>query len=90
MSYNGKTNKETWLVDIWYMDQMPQYFADADGREVTPDMLEDAMRQHVDAFENTDDIKAGLVSDFINMCWAEVNWHELADQLNDTLEEMEG
>jgi hypothetical protein len=29
MEYNGWKNKETWLVNIWYMDSMPEYFADS-------------------------------------------------------------
>jgi len=29
------------------------------------------------------------LSDFINDSWREVNWHELAETLNETLKDME-
>ena len=88
MSYNGWTNKETWLVNLWYMDSVPEYFADMDQFHVEPNELEESVRYIAEECEALSQLKAGLLSDFINTCWAEVNWHELAQHLNESLKDM--
>ena len=87
--YNGWTNKETWLVNIWYMDSMPEYFADADQYHVEPNELQESIRYIAEESEALSQLPAGLLSDFISTCWADVNWYELAKHLNETLAEME-
>jgi hypothetical protein len=86
--YNGWTNKETWLVNVWYMGDMPQYFADMEQFCVDALELEDSIRYIAEECEALSQLPAGLLSDFINTCWAEVNWHELAEHLNLELKEM--
>ena len=86
--YNGWTNKETWLVNVWYMDSMPDYFADCEQFEVDAHELEEAVKYISEECEALSSLPAGLLSDFINTCWGEVNWHELAESLNKTLEDM--
>jgi hypothetical protein len=87
MAYNGWTNKETWLVNLWYMDGMPDYFRDMEQDYVEASELEETVRYIAEECEALSQLKAGLLSDFINTCWAEVNWQELADSLNDTLKD---
>ena len=87
-TYNGWKNKETWLVNVWYMDHMPEYFADMDQYEVEPNELEEAVTYICEEGEALSSLPSGLLSDFISTCWGEVNWHELADHLNETLKEM--
>ena len=87
--YNGWTNKETWLVNIWYMPEMPQYFADMEQYEVEPSELKDAVMYIAEECEALSQLPPGLLSDFINTCWAEVNWNELAEHLNRDLKDME-
>lgn len=89
MEYNGWKNKETWLVNVWYMGEMPQYFADADEYHVEAGELEEAVRYIAEECEALSQLRAGLLSDFINTCWAEVDWHALADSLNDDLKELQ-
>jgi len=89
MQFNGWTNKETWLVNVWYMDSMPEFFADMDQFHVEPDELEETVQSIVEECEALSQLPAGLLSDFINDSWLEVNWHELADALNETLKDME-
>jgi len=86
-NYNGWTNKETWLVNIWYMDSMPEYFADMGQDHVEPNELEEAVRYIAEECEALSQLPAGLLSDFINTCWGEVNWYELVAALNDELKE---
>ena len=87
--YNGWTNKETWLVNIWYMDSMPEYFSDMDQFHIEPNELSESVQYIAEECEALSQLPAGLLSDFIQTCWAEVNWHELAAHLNETLAELE-
>ena len=89
IDYNGWTNKETWLVNIWYMDSMPDYFSDMDQFHVESEEVRDAVQYIAEESEALSQLPAGLLSDFISTCWHEVNWHELAQHLNETLKEME-
>lgn len=86
--YNGWTNKETWLVNIWYMPEMPQYFSDMEEFEVDASDLEGAVKYIAEECEALSQLPPGLLSDFISTCWAEVNWHELSEALNKDLAEM--
>ena len=87
--YNGWTNKETWLVNLWYMPEMPQYFADMEQYEVEPSELKDAVTYIVEECEALSQLPTGLLSDFIQTCWSEVNWNELAEHLNRDLKDTE-
>ena len=87
--YNGWTNKETWLVNVWYMDHMPESFADVQQFHVEPNELEEAVRYICEESEALSSLPAGLLSDFVSTCWGEVDWHSLAEHLNDDLKEME-
>ena len=89
MSYNGWTNKETWLVNIWYMDSMPEYFADMERFQIVPSELRDAIQYISEECEALSQLPAGLLSDFIQTCWSDVDWNELADHLNEILADME-
>ena len=87
-TYNGWKNKETWLVNIWYMDDMPTYFADMGQHHVEFWELEEAVTYIVEECEALSTLPAGLLSDFISTCWGEVDWHSLAEHLNNDLAEM--
>ena len=89
-TYNGWKNKETWLVNIWYMDEMPPYFEDVKQYHVEPNQLEEAVQSISEECEALSSLPAGLLSDFINTCWGEVDWHSLADHLNENLKAMKG
>jgi hypothetical protein len=70
---NGWSNKETWLVELWFGD----YFAELalegvelnanDLQSIVEEMLEEQMPQ------------TGLLADFVNDSLREVNWHELSE-----------
>ena len=88
-TYNGWKNKETWLVNIWYMDSMRDFYADMDQYHVEPNELKEEVTYIAEECEVLSSLPAGLLSDFINTCWGEVDWNSLADHLNETLKEME-
>ena len=87
--YNGWTNRETWLVNLWYMDEMPYYFTTKDQYTVEHQELEEAVISTCETLEGIVDLPCGLVADFLSGCWSRVNWHELADHLKERLEAME-
>ena len=87
---NGWKNKETWLVNLWYMDAMPEYFADMEQFEVDASELEDAVTYFCEESEALSQLPVGLLSDFIRDSWKEVDWHELAKHLNLELSSMQG
>jgi len=89
-TYNGWKNKETWLVNIWYMDSMPDYFADSEQYHVEANELEESVMYIAEESEALSQLPAGLLSDFISTCWGEVDWYTLASHLNETLADMEG
>ena len=89
MEYNGWKNKETWLVNVWYMDHMPEYFTEIDQYHVEANELQESVQYIAEESEALSSLPNGLLSDFINTCWAEVDWYALAEHLNDTLADME-
>lgn len=70
-SYNGWSNKATWLVNTWIGDMLYDMANDGEIvtaefiKNVTMDMIDDSVDSH------------GLVHDLITNSLAEVNWKEL-------------
>ena len=90
MEYLGWNTKQTWLVNIWYMEGMAEYFADMDQYHVSQDELEETVKYIAEESEALSQLpQAGLLSDFISTCWYEVDWKTLTDRLNETLKEMQ-
>lgn len=69
-TYNGWTNRETWLVNIWFMDGL-----DCE-EEVSAEYLEEMVMEYV--YNQVPE--CGFVADMIDLgC---INWNELADNHN--------
>lgn len=86
--YNGWTNRETWLVNMWHMGQAKNHFADAGLYHVEPSKLEATITFMCQESELLRHTPYGLIADFLSGCWSRVNWHELADHLNEILNAM--
>jgi len=82
MSYNGWTNRATWMVNLWVGDTLAD---DAQNFEVTLDdvesMVQDMLPQDVQSVEG------GLAADLMAYALADVNWHELAEAANEGVAE---
>ena len=72
MKYNGWTNKETWLVNLW----LGEYITEEQeaGMEITSDHL----RATVENMRDDTSPLWGLFSDLLEMALASVNWEEIA------------
>ncbi len=80
-TYNGWTNKETWLVSLHYGDAVTEQ-VDEQGF-----MDANEIREWVEYValecEAMSCVPSGLLMDFINTCFSEVNWDELEKHFNE-------
>lgn len=70
MTYNGWTNKETWLVNLWLGDSLQCDLED--GQEI------DAIYIEVLVDEMVEDSANGLITDLLNCALGKINYHEIA------------
>ena len=71
--YNGWTNKETWLVNLWLGDTLE---ADAGSSiEITAEYVEEVVESYLDS----DALNAGFVRDLLNCALGEINYDEIAE-----------
>lgn len=80
--YNGWTNYETWLVNLWlgedfrvYAEEQPDSFACNQYK------LSLALKDYAEEVigMDTGGVKGGLTADLINSALSSVNWYEIAD-----------
>jgi len=79
-TYNGWTNRQTWLINIWFMDGL-------DGQEpVTAEYLQEMVEEYIyDALESVPTNPRNFLQDIMDI--SDVNWDELADNHNSEIEE---
>jgi len=70
--YNGWTNFETWKVNL-------EFFDGADRKGCTADELKDEVEEFIDGSGDCIQLVKNWASSFVS----EVNWHEIADGLNE-------
>lgn len=69
MKYNGWTNRETWLVTIWFGDAI----CDLPLDDITADYIESMVTEYVDEIVPL----SSFIADMIDLqC---INWAELAE-----------
>ena len=91
--YNGWANKETWLVNLWYGEVADYYLEQYQSTGELPD-ADDVAEFIRFAAEEGETLSQpptnGLLGDFLETCWSEVNWHEIAEIFTEfVLEEVE-
>jgi hypothetical protein len=81
--YNGWTNRETWLVNLWLdNDKSQRYFITAAGALSVSDLaaaLEDYYASTLP------ELPAGLYADLLAGAVARINWREIAQKLSDDI-----
>lgn len=75
MKYNGWTNYATWRINLELIDGYE--FDEHQTAESLEDFVEEIAFAH---------IEDGIVKDYARAFLLDVNWHELAEHLNDNLE----
>jgi hypothetical protein len=71
MAYNGWSNKETWLVNVWLGDM---FAMDLDeGIEITEDYIETQVEYFVEQLN-----PEGFMLDLLNCALGEINYYEIA------------
>lgn len=85
MSYNGWTNRATWIVNLWMGDTMAEmvslHQSPFDASEAETFVLEVLS-------QDGSSVEGGLAADLLFYALSDVNWHELADAANDAMEDV--
>jgi len=78
--YNGWTNYETWLANLWMGDVFAEM--QEDGATITADLIKSVILDMMqDAYGRSDSksVESGFMLDMLNCALGEINYHELAD-----------
>jgi hypothetical protein len=78
--YNGWSNKETWLLNLWYGEVLNDLI-DEKGCQSCDDIKE-FMETVLQECEPLESFPSGLYMDFINDALSQVDWRELAVAYN--------
>jgi len=81
--YNGYTNYATWRVNLEIVDQMDIEFAVEDDLRFDADMVKEWVEYAVFGNESQN----GFMFDYADAFLSEVNYYELANILNEEIEE---
>ena len=74
-TYNGWTNKETWLVNLWIGDSLTM--DQEAGCEITAAYIEQVVDEMASALLDGPDAN-GFMTDLFNCALCEIDYHELA------------
>lgn len=75
MAYDGWTNKETWLVNLWLGDMFQELIED--GQELDSESIKERV-QYILEIDNHS-VESGFLVDLLNCAFFEINFAELAD-----------
>jgi hypothetical protein len=84
MSYNGWTNYETWLVNLWLTNDQGSYNAVLGVvQDAAPDQAPEALKDWVETVVLGDILEEGhgLAHDLLTSALSEVDWFEIAAAL---------
>ena len=72
--YNGWTNKETWLVNLWLGDDFAQ--RSEEGEIITASFIQETVEEMCET--ETKSAEGRFLLDLLNCALGEINYHELA------------
>ena len=85
-TYNGWTNKATWLVKLWMDNDQSaySYWREQVNKNTDSYQLADELEHY---HQDISSEQVGLFADLLTSSLAEVNWHEIAQSLINDLSE---
>ena len=83
-TYNGWTNKETWLVGLWYGDAIAEQVAEQGYQDYSD--IREFVEYVAHKCEALSCMSSGLLMDFINDAFGEVDGESFVELYNDTEE----
>lgn len=82
-SYNGWANKETWLINIWFGDDMHDS-AKATGYAIGESWCKDMVTEYL--ANSVKNVFTGFIGDVVGIFISSVDWREIADSVNEAAE----
>jgi len=79
--YNGWTNKETWLVNIWLGDLLQS--EKEEGVEIDAACIENLVEELLDFQTDNKSVEGGFLVDLLNCSVGRINFYELAKHYED-------
>lgn len=76
-SYNGWTNRATWLVNLWIGDILAEYVSDTLEQEIDAQGAESFVLDILETSAAT--VEDAFTSDLVTLALSQVNWQELAE-----------
>tara|TARA_B110000046_G_scaffold156037_1_gene166644 strand:- start:139 stop:489 length:351 start_codon:yes stop_codon:yes gene_type:complete len=87
-TYNGFTNRETWLVNVFYRESILENVQNGETLEGNLEYVKEAIQDRIDRFMDVPNNSSGIVQELI--CSKEIvnkiNWSELEDHYTKELE----
>jgi hypothetical protein len=89
--YNGWTNYETWLMELWISIDYDREVCDmAENFRHDKQIYEfgDALKEYFETLSDVSEVfeKPGFVSDFLNGAMSEIDWYDIAQHYHDDLD----
>ena len=95
--YNGWTNYETWLCNMWFdnfeftdmMDMFDQCEDNCDVLEIIEEYIKSTVEEFVE-YSLTPGDQDGFINDMLNAAISEIYWLDIAEQyVDDVVDELE-
>ena len=87
-TYNGFTNRETWLVNVFYRESILENVQNGETLEGNLEYVKEAIQDRIDRFMEVPNNSRGIVQELIcsKEIVSKINWVELEDHYTKELE----
>mgnify|MGYP000374348293 FL=1 len=87
-TYNGFTNRETWLVNVFYRESILENVINGETLEGNLEYVKEAIQDRIDSFMDVSNNSSGIVQELIcsKEIVSKINWSELEDHYTKELE----
>jgi len=100
LKYNGWTNYETWLCNMWFndfdftdmMDMVDQCEDNWDVLDIIENYIKEHVEEYVETYLQPNDYRSahGFMHDMLNAAISEIDWRDIAEHyVDDVVDELE-